>query len=59
MGKKQLNVKLIVLQSTIFIKHLTFNWFNALDHVFHINIIASCYQNWYVQPAIYILTQSL
>ena len=32
---------------------LTFNWFNALDYVFHTNIIAYCQQSRYVRFAIY------
>ena len=27
--------------------------FDALDHVFHTNIIADCQQNWYVRLATY------
>ena len=30
-----------------------FSWFNKLDHVFHINIIAYCRQNRHVRLAIY------
>ena len=55
-------VKLIVFQSIIFVKSflelplhltdLTFNRFNAFDHVFH-TVIAYCQQNWYIRLAIY------
>ena len=34
-------------------EHIQLNWFNELDHVFYINIIAYCQQNRYVRLAIY------